>query len=176
MKRFVLPIALAFTLAGCGSKDLTRSKAARIMKESVFNKQKTEASQEFITIEKNITAYFPDAFDNVKRAEKVGWVTFTTRKCGLGICGDSALTDRGMSKSATWRKQGENWIIPTRKWEFGDITGIETFPAVGTATAHYTWRWIPTEDGKTLGFTASEPLAGQWNFKLFDDGWRANEQ
>jgi hypothetical protein len=180
MQRYIVFAVMCVCAFICGfnSKELTRSKATHILKESVFSPQAIESGAERVTVKKLFKSSLEYAdVPTMDLMKKVGWMSFSSRKCGMGnmgLCIDAAITDKGQERSRAWDKAtDEGWKIPTRVWEFGEVTGIEqALPTI--ALVHYTWHWIPTEDGKILGFKPSALEQGQWNFTLFDDGWRAN--
>jgi hypothetical protein len=39
----------------------------------------------------------------------------------------------------------------------------------------YTWRDVPTADGKHMGIATSEPQKGSISCEQYDDGWRITQ-
>ncbi|HEV2200656.1 MAG TPA: hypothetical protein VGR73_12605 [Bryobacteraceae bacterium] len=108
---------------------------------------------------------------NLRKLEKVGWITLGVRRCnGIGGCAvDIALTPAGVEASKSWVMQGVTWRVPTMQREFVEVTGI-TNAQPTISIVEYTWKWVPTESGKALGMTPSEPRQEHAGFQLFDDG------
>ena len=111
---------------------------------------------------------------SVAPVQEAGWVTVRRSPCGLGTCGWATPTKSGEERTAHWIKVWCGWRIPIAKREFSEITGIET-SSPNAAIAHYSWRWVPTQEGQLRGLKASSLQDGQSTLKLFDDGWRVTD-
>lgn len=64
---------------------------------------------------------------------------------------NSSLTEKGRAASRQWQRSGEGWAIPIAKKEVVEVTGVTGGEGDSkTARAEYTWRWQPTEVGKSF--------------------------
>jgi hypothetical protein len=112
----------------------------------------------------------------LRKYESLGWINLVVGRCALmGCIADITLTPKGEEESKRWKKSGwgsagGTWIIPTARKEFIEVTGV-TMANPTIAVAEFTWRWVPTDDGKELGYTTSTPQSSSANFQLYDDGW-----
>jgi hypothetical protein len=184
MKACVVPVVLCiFVLSGgCRGKDLTRSKAAEIIKKTNFSPEKIkERTLGEFTVGADTNAFIMEYnLKQLRTLEKVGWITIAVRRCnGIGGCAvDIAITPKGAEAATSWRKlsgfKGDTWLVLTKQPEFIEVTGVSnTSPTSGQV--EYTWRYVPTESGKTLGIAATEPMRETLMMQLFDDGWRIVE-
>ena len=185
MNRFVAVAASLFCLilTACGSKELSRSKAAKLIKEKYYTSQAIESSTQTTQIAEmkdEVVGQSGSAFGirggglpDLRNYEKAGWITLVVRRCQFNSCAvDVSLTPKGAEESKGWKKISDKvWVVPIFQREFIDVTGI-TSSEPSTAVAEFTSRWIPTDYGKELGATPSAPEAGNANFRLYDDGWR----
>jgi hypothetical protein len=63
----------------------------------------------------------------------------------------SSLTGKGSTAARQWQQGGSSWAIPVAKKEVIEVTGITTGEGdAKTARAEYTWRWQPTDIGKSF--------------------------
>ena len=63
----------------------------------------------------------------------------------------SSLTEKGSTASRQWQQAGGRWAIPIAKKEVVEVTGITAGEGdAKTARAEYTWRWQPTDVGKSF--------------------------
>jgi hypothetical protein len=179
MQRYAASLVLLFciVLMSCSSKGLSRSKAETLIKSADFDQKAIEADTQSIRFEASHNIHLSaDYSKTVGLIERAGWVTINIIRQGplRDYAADVILTPKGVEQSRSWKKiQGGEywWSIPTMQRDFVTVTGV-TNPDPTTAVAEYQWRWIPTENGKLLGFTASQPEATSQIFQLFDDGWR----
>jgi hypothetical protein len=157
----------------CSSQNLTRPKAAELIKGALFSPKATESDQQVaLFFVSKAAAIGKGDLDRYRKLEKAGWITLANVNCNAFACvADVAMTDKGTAQSKEWTIQNGVWTIPTARREFGEITGI-TKPSQSEAGAQYTFRWVPTESGKEIGVESSNPESAEASFQLFDDGWR----
>jgi len=176
----VIAIAFCMVFAACGSKQLSRSQAARLIKESYTQTPQIGDNVKFIQfpVMTNGTIYQPGYGDGVRMSdlqgyEEAGWITFAVRSCGVIACvANVSLTPKGVTQSKGWKEVLRNlWRVPISRRDFVEVTGI-TSQDPNTAVVEFTYRWVPTEDGKEWGAVPSAPEASTANFRLYDDGWR----
>jgi hypothetical protein len=173
-------------LVACGSKELSRSKAAKLIKEKYYTSQMIQdgAQRTQITemkgslVGQSGNAMIPGYnLSDLRNYEKAGWITLVVRSCQTGTCFvDVSLTSKGVEESKGWKKisnvVGEKvWEVPIFQREFVEVTGI-TSSEPSSAVVEFTSRWIPTEKGKEMGAVPSAPKSSTANFRLYDDGWR----
>jgi hypothetical protein len=78
-----------------------------------------------------------------KELVKTGWL-------GFDGAGDLMLTNKSRSdKRFLLRANGLLDVVPLAKKELGDVTAVRANPD-GTATADFTFRWIPNEVGASF--------------------------
>jgi hypothetical protein len=185
MNRYAAAIVLIFCVAltACGSKELSRSKAARLIKEQYYTQQMIEKGAQTTQVSEmksqvvgqsgSIFGVRGGGLPDLRNYEKAGWITLVVRGCKFNSCAvDVSLTPKGLAESKGWRKLSDRvWMVPIFKHEFIDVTGI-TSPEPSVAVAEFTSRWIPTDYGKELGAVPSAPETSTANFRLYDDGWR----
>lgn len=188
MYRSIVAVALTFCmiLAACGSKELSRSKAAKLIKEKFYTPQMIQDGMQTTQISnmnnnpvgQSGNAMIPGHnLPDLRNYEKAGWITLVVRRCQTGICFvDVSMTSKGVEESKGWKKitnvVGEKvWEVPKFQREFVEVTGI-TSSDPSTAVVEYTSRWIPTENGKEMGEVPTAPKSNTVNFRLYDDGWR----
>ncbi|HEV2352244.1 MAG TPA: hypothetical protein VG028_20615 [Terriglobia bacterium] len=176
--------AALMLLIGCGSKNLTRGKAADLIKNAEFAGDELKAKQEeyTLTLQSDHWVMNPDEEKRALRGVVAsGWVNADFHRCahqGLGfgeaICLQTTLTDKGRQASKSWNKlQFGGWKLITSTAELIEVTGIST-PTATEAEVEYTWRSVPTDDGKALGIPASKTRTASADLQLFDDGWRVS--
>ncbi|MBV8855357.1 MAG: hypothetical protein JOZ02_00200 [Acidobacteria bacterium] len=69
----------------------------------------------------------------------------------------AALTDNGRSASREWQQSGGGWVIPIARRELVEVTGVAGGEGESkVARAEYTWRWQPTEIGKSFDTSKRE--------------------
>jgi hypothetical protein len=186
MRKSIVAVALILCviLAACGSKELSRSKAAKLIKERYYTPQAIESSMSIAQVnEMKGQVYGNRELGRggiLRKYESLGWINIVVGRCALmGCIADISLTPKGKEESKGWKKSGwgsagGTWIIPTARKEFIEVTGITTSnPTI--SVAEFTWRWVLTDDGKQLGLTLPAPQRGSANFQLYDDGWRLIE-
>jgi len=185
MKRYTAAVAITFclVLTSCGSKELSRSKAAKLIKEKYYTQQMIEngaQTTQVAEMKDQVVGQSGSAFGirggglpDLRNYEKAGWITLVVRRCQFNSCAvDVSLTPKGASESTGWKKISDKvWMVPIFRREFIEVTGI-TSSEPSTAVAEFTSRWIPTDYGKELGATPSAPETGNASFRLYDDGWR----
>jgi len=172
MKRIAVAVICALCV-GCGSKELTRPKAAEIIKTVRFSKKTIDETQQVARIREQTNGVVTDSeVPQLRAFERAGLIKLLVRRCYLFTCAvDVSLTEKGAVQSKDWRKENGTWVVPTARREFLAVTGITTSqPSIAGAT--YTSQWKPTETGKQLGIKAPRPEAESAMFQLFDDGWR----
>ncbi len=188
MNRHIVFATLTFCLilTACGSKELSRSKAAKLIKAQQFESK----VQTIPLIEMKATPAQGIEGENApgargglpdyRRYEKAGWITLDVQKCrpmypGSWCAADISLTPKGMAESAAWTRGTGTykslWNIPILHWEFVEVTGISS-ESPDTAVVEFTNRWVPTRYGKELGEVPSAPETNSFNFRRYDDGWR----
>lgn len=153
----IAAVALAFCMifTACGSKELSRSKAAKLIKQQYFTPQAIESSM--------WTAQLPEGKDQfcsndglgkggtLRKYESLGWINLVIRRSTfMGCAVDISLTPEGQAESKGWKKAGlgsesGTWLIPIARKEFIEVTGF-TSPASSMAVAEYTWNWVPTDN------------------------------
>ena len=78
--------------------------------------------------------------DLAKQLAAAGWITMENT-------GDVALNDKSRSdKRFLLRENGLLDVVPLAKKEMGNVTAVRANPD-GTATADFTWKWVPNEVG-----------------------------
>jgi hypothetical protein len=169
---------------GCGSKSLTRGKAAELIKKAEFTGDALKSKQQeyTLTLESDHWVINPSQEkENLNGLVASGYVNADFHRCahqgagfGEAICLQTTLTDKGRQASASWKKLpfGDAWTLITSTGEFGEVTGI-TMGTPTDATVQYTWRQVLTDEGKALGMPAPQWNQASAELKLFDDGWRA---
>ena len=185
MNRFFTVAAIAFglVLTACGSKELSRSKAAKLIKDKYYTPQMIEDGAQTTQVSEMKDAVVGQSgsvygirgggLPDLRNYEKAGWITLVVRGCQFNSCAvEVSLTPKGASESTGWKKISDKvWMVPIFRREFIDVTGI-TSSEPSTAVAEFTSRWIPTNYGKELGATPSAPETGNATLRLYDDGWR----
>jgi hypothetical protein len=185
INRYVAAAAITFclVLTACGSKELSRSKAVKLIKEKYYTPETIEGSAQTTQVAEmkdqvvgqsgSVFGIRGGGLPDLRNYEKAGWITLVVRRCQFNSCAvDVALTPKGASESTGWKKTSDKvWVVPIFRREFVDVTGI-TSSEPSTAVAEFTSRWIPTDYGKELGATPPAPETGNANFRLYDDGWR----
>jgi hypothetical protein len=177
-------------LSACGPKELTRSKAAELIKAKYFSPEALKAARKTIPIYvgQNIVAGVNGparpgidlGMPQFRGLESAGFVTLNVRDCRFGSCTlDVALTQKGKTASSGWIPDdvqlGNNrWKLPVASAEFIEITGIVS-QSPTTAIADYTAKWNPTSDGSAIGIPNSPIMSGKVSFQKYDDGWRIVE-
>jgi hypothetical protein len=167
-------LCLGAVLGGCGSKELTRSKAGELIKIAEFSPKAIEDSTKDVWFEVMTNGVVSNSeVPKLRELQAAGWITLVVHKPStFSSTVDVALTENGVTQSKAWVSNRPNrWVIPTTQREFIEVTGITT-PAATLATVEYTLRWIPTDSGKKLGIQPSKPELASATFQLFDDGWR----
>jgi hypothetical protein len=185
MNRSIIATATAFclVLTACGSKELGRSKAAKLIKDKYYTQQMIENGAQTTQVAEmkdqvvgqsgSVFGIRGGGLPDLRNYEKAGWITLVVRRCQFNACAvDVSLTPKGAEESKGWKKTSDKvWMVPIFRREFIEVTGI-TSSKPSTAVAEFTSRWIPTDYGKELGAVTSAPEAGNANFRLYDDGWR----
>jgi hypothetical protein len=197
----VLVLVLCIVADGCGSKDLSRSKAADLI----------EKSENFGTVKdiKIPTGHLWYDWRNVgvfKPLQDAGLVTLRESGQKQGYWSKEyvfELTPRGEEVSKTWATttdalpramsgmrcwtiwgQGETCheangvvysaVLAHRKLD--QITGIVSDATGRTSRADFNWHWEPTDNNKMFPNQVSAgPQQGVAGFQLYDDGWRLVE-
>jgi hypothetical protein len=161
-------------VVACKPQELTRAKATEILTSTVLNKPAYTHNVQSIVIYKVHHIYSPNYYDVMKLAVMAGFFSAHPGKsCGVIRCYDITLTPKGQERSKDWMVTNDSWTISTQRWRFVEVTGIRKENPTA-CTVIFTWRWEPTEDGKAMGYELSTPQEDGFNFRLFDDGWRAN--
>jgi hypothetical protein len=169
-------LCLTVALSGCsGSKELTREKAAELIKSGAMQAIAVEQGhpgQWEVKPQKNAGLTDRD-LEYLRPLEKAGWVSLKVlSRTPFVNSVDVELTEKGVAASHSWKQdQFGKWLIPTMEQEFVEITGI-TNPEPTHAIAEYSWRWTPNQQGKDFGEKPSEIQTATARFELFDDGWR----
>jgi hypothetical protein len=185
MRKSIVAVALAFCmiLTACGSKELSRSKAAKLIKEKYYTQQMIENGAQATQVAEmtdQVVGQSGSAFGirggglpDLRNYEKAGWITLVVRRCQFNSCAvDVSLTPKGAEESKGWKKISDKmWMVPIFRREFIEVTGISSSEP-STAVAEFTSRWVPTDYGKELGAVPSSPETNNANFRLYDDGWR----
>lgn len=80
-----------------------------------------------------------------------------------------SLTEKGKTVSKQWQSSGNGWQVPLAQRQLVEVTGLTSDAEKTSATAEFTWRWVPE-----MGHIAVEPgiRAGAAGMRLYDDGWR----
>ena len=171
---------LLVTVIGCGSKELNRSQARRMLTDAFANETKTLNFKEIVWSEMMSDKAKYDVAD-FARLEPLGTIL---KSLGLVEVSDRTvekirfrffkgdvptwdhsvefkLNASGISQSKEWVKQGQGWIFPIAAKELIDVTGISKPPILGedAAQVDYTWRWKPTRFG--ANFDTSSPEFGK---------------
>jgi hypothetical protein len=173
----LLLVCMTAFLTGCGSKELTRSRAADIIKTSEeFKKAATinllpeyrqsltlvgagsrEMSKEDFALQR-----FLESHADLAVLHHLGLVDFKVRRieypdsASSPLTVSSAITEKGRSASASWRQSGEGWVIPIATKELVEVTGLAgAEEGSKQARVDYTWKWQPTNSGAIFD-TSSE--------------------
>ena len=154
-----LAICLCPLLAGCASKDLTRSRAAELVKENQFGPASVEANTRVIHFQEEKNGWLArassDKVDDLRLLERAGWINLSVSgPSGTGYTYTIALTPSGKAEAQSWKKDAiGSWMVPASQPELIEITGI-THPSEGMAVVEYTWHYVPTQAGKRMGIPA----------------------
>lgn len=178
---FLLLICLAAGWTGCNSKELTRSRAADLIKSSEEFKKgvsitllseyrqsltligtgSREMSKEDFALRR-----FLESHADLAVLNHLGLIDFKVSKiefpdsAASPVVINSSLTDKGREAAKEWQQQGNGWTIPTAKKEMVEVTGLTGDDKDSKeARAEYTWKWQPTEIGANFD-TSSQAYNG----------------
>jgi hypothetical protein len=169
MKRSALALAAvaAVFLCACGSKELSRSKAAQEITKARFKTEKVS----YFEIGLGHTYGCQGAvFESLGKAGILKTSNISSNN--LGTSCDAVLTELGSQLLKTekgWTTGNGGIRMPVAHAEFGEVTGIER-PMPTIAIVEYTWHWVPNRAGIPVG--DATPKTEHAEFNLFDDGWR----
>ncbi|MBV9745981.1 MAG: hypothetical protein JO099_19650 [Acidobacteriia bacterium] len=167
-------LTLCVVVWGCGSKELTRVKAAELIRQMTANPEGGEHSQEYFEFQEAEDGFSSDTavIDQYQRLEKTGLIALAVGECSLFGCHYKAtLTDSGKLAARRWTKNQFNiWQIPQMKRELIEVTRV-TMVAPDMAVAECTGRWAPTEVGRQFGLEQSKVERWSVNFQLLNDEW-----
>jgi hypothetical protein len=130
---------------------------------------------------------------NLRSLEKGGLVRITPGKCGYfnnadDVCGDVALTEKGVEASRGWTedfywccapsRKVKRYYVPVASRAGIEITGLKEEPMVGMV-AEFKWKCQLNDLGQTIQPDVSKVCPPVNNFKQsaalfkrYDDGWR----
>lgn len=166
-------------IAACSGQQLSRPKAAAIIKKELFTPSRFNPN--VMNYQEGANQVQNEGYvkNQLRALEKSGWITLSVHGCSLNSCSiDSGLTDKGKAHSSDWKPfpgAGPGyWTFSTAQDEFLEVTGIATVEK-GVAVVEYTYHSVPTDTGKALGMEPSSPQKGSVQFQLYDDGWRISQ-
>lgn len=187
---FVFFSGVLLGVAGCGSKELSRSKAGTMISScSDFSQADlpTPLIVDFKLPEREALRSCPLC----EVALSLGWVT-KSEGSAKNFLGQPfhfvsySLTPRGQEEAKMWG-QREQWHtggaynVPLTKRELVDVTGI-AINGPTTAQVNFTWnrKFLNPAFAHAYGEDSNEHSGlalqeGQSDFKLYDDGWRVDE-
>lgn len=167
-----LTAGIFFCLTACSSGELTRSRAAELIKSGeAFQKPASlallpEYRQSLTLIgtgsqttpkEEFALRRFLESRADLAVLHHLGLVDFKVSKIEYPDSAASPvtvaviLTGEGRSASQEWQQSGGGWTIPIARRELVEVTGLAGGEGdFKTAHAEYTWRWQPTEVGKNF--------------------------
>lgn len=173
----LLFICLGVSSAGCGTKELNRSRAAELIRASEEFKKgaavrllqeyrqsltligtgSRETSKEEFALRRFLESHAYLAVLN-----HLGLVDFNVRKieypdsASSPVTVGTTLTESGRSASGQWQRSGDDWIIPLAQKELVEVTGLTGGEGESKqARADYTWKWQPTSAGASAAFDTS---------------------
>ncbi|HEX8176639.1 MAG TPA: hypothetical protein VF543_16220 [Pyrinomonadaceae bacterium] len=163
----LLLLGLISFFARCDSKELTRPRAAEIIRTSnEFKKDVAiallpEYCQSLVLIgtgnqgmskEELALRRFFESNADLAVLNHLGLVDFKIKNiespdsAASPVTITSSLTEKGRSSSREWKQSAERWIIPIAKKEFVEVTGLTGNEGESKqASVEYTWKWRPTE-------------------------------
>jgi hypothetical protein len=183
---FSVILCIPFLLVGCGSKELTRPKAAELINNEYFKQANIEKTAKNLTVRTGSGHNYiiHDSESNTLMAvQRAGLFSVQLHPGVFLTSGNVSITEKGRALSREWKEDrsrvksvnlaeiGPIWIIPTQRQKFLEVTGITT-QSPTTAVTEFKWQWIRTESGKALGITEDTVVTSTAQFQLYDDGWR----
>ncbi len=184
-----LIILTAGVLVTCGPGELTRDRAAELVRES--EKFLEDGESRSIVIGRLI---YDQRHENATYGglEDARIITVKPHPETYVIwykLYDIELTPQGKELAKDWRSVGERdkvdfgvklreveYIAQLRQRNLIAITGVASNASSKEAEVEFKWNWAPTLTGKTLGLKAEEDSrSGKAFLILYDDGWRISE-
>jgi hypothetical protein len=192
-RRIKFAILVAATSLACTNHDLTRERAADLVRTLDGFKREPHF---WLQTEMPFKSVFKcESQTEVERAPlnqfatSMNWVRYETRSTVVGIdtkadCPSMALTAAGNTASAKWQRgraslAGEtSWAVPIGQRELVQVTGLVAAPD-GSTVVEFEWKWVPNETGTLLRRSVPQannffdrPKKGRANCRRWDDGWR----
>ncbi len=193
-------VILAFSLSclsGCGSSELSRSRAISLILEDVAFKPGA------IVLDFRVGTGILDIGPVERNLEKAGLTKIAPQKCrpyniryahdGSADCGELSLTENGVEVSLKWKGtpwdngKGMDYEIPVASRVVKEITGIREEPTIGTV-AGFSWGCQPNDLAKDYNLDITPPVfmasgtrcpenndgsrKSEALFKRYEDGWR----
>jgi len=172
------PLLLAaLCAAACGSKELTRSRAADVLRSSEeFQKPVAVALlpeyRQSLTLigtgshtmprEEFALRRFLESHADLATLNHLGLVEFRVGRIEYPDSVSSPvtvtveLTDEGRSASREWQQSGPRWMIPIARRALVEVTGLNGSADSKTARVEYTWKWEPTATGRNFDVSSRE--------------------
>lgn len=202
----ILAVSLALGICGC-SNDLTRSRVAALIEQNPnFLASRTASVLVGHWTIPNYVYAGTGRYLEAKQAEQLehleaaGLIIYREKGqncfCSGGALPDheyrTELTPRGVEVAKSWRveqasTEAVRYYVPFARRKLGSVTGLTRNPD-NSITAEYTWQWVLTEDGKSLGNPIVDSLGMTLDsnaitslrrdyamFQLYDDGWRLTQ-
>jgi hypothetical protein len=174
----LLGLVVLLCLTACSSNTLTRSRAADLIKSGEeFQKPilitlQPEYRQSLTLIgtgsqttpkEEFALRRFLESHADLAVLRHLEMVDFKVSKieypdsASSPVTVTATLTDEGRSASREWQQSGGGWAIPIARRELVEVTGLTGGEGKSKeARAEYTWRWQPTEIGKSFDTSGRE--------------------
>ena len=198
-----LSAILAFSLtclSGCGSSELSRSRAKSLILDNVAFKP------DAIALDFRVGTGILDIGPIERDMEKAGLIKIAPQKCrpyNIGYahdsgadCGELSLTEKGVEISLKWKGspwdngKGMDYEIPVAFRVVKEITGIREEPTIGTV-AGFSWGCQPNDLAKDYHLDITPPVfmasgarcpenndgskKSEALFKRYDDGWHLEQ-
>jgi hypothetical protein len=173
-----LGLAAALCMTACGSKELTRSRAADVLKSSEgFQKSVTvallPAYRQSLTLigtgshttpkDEFALRRFLESRADLATLNHLGLVEFRVVRieypdsASSPVTVTATLTDEGRSASREWEQSGSSWLIPIARRALIEVTGLKSGGGDSkTARVEYTWKWEPTATGRSFDVSSRE--------------------
>lgn len=167
-----LGLAALLCLTACGSKEMTRSRAADLITSSEAFKNPvtitlrpeyhqslalTGTDSQSIPKEEIALRRFLESHPDLAVLAHVGLVEFKVKgieypnSASSPVTVTASLTGEGRTASRGWQQLGEGWAIPIARRELVEVTGLWGGEGDSKkARAEYTWRWNPVGVGTSF--------------------------
>ena len=198
---FVASVTMA---ASCTDRNLSRSKAAQLIKDSADFKNRRHTAAVCVG---DCLQDGPGGYPIDRALQSLGYLNIGSSRRVRNLFSANAhlvlisLTSKGADASKSWKVTRQDpgykgypdrassqdrgpsveFEVIVARPELIEVTGIRE-PQPKIAVAGYTWKWIPNTFGKDLvnaGMKDVVPMnieKGEASFILYDDGWRLAQQ